>query len=301
MPRPVEVSSRVDPPDGGEQAPPDPVPPAEPVRHHQAGSGRTVAAAVAQAFAVRAAAGRAGVPRPVNPPPDDTAPAPHEVPAPQAEPDPAPRAVGDVDPAATTEPEGLGLTSTAPHGPDAEPPAVEATSPDPDPGGNGWAPGEAYGSNGDHRPDGNGQPPDAPTDGGAAAPAVPAGLPPAGWPVPATPAQREPEPEPAVPAPRPDNDGAARQDPPPSDARDRLLAVLLDDPERAVGAAVELEACLGELDRLSDAVRTGRVALRGVLHRLAAAGLRPDQLARLARMPQAEVQELLDAAPAEQH
>jgi hypothetical protein len=104
-----------------------------------------------------------------------------------------------------------------------------------------------------------------------------------------------------VPAPRPDNDGAARPDPPLSDARDRLLAVLLDDPERAVGAAVELEACLGELDRLSDAVRTGRVALRGVLHRLAAAGLRPDQLARLARLPQAEVQELLASAPAERH
>jgi hypothetical protein len=113
--------------------------------------------------------------------------------------------------------------------------------------------------------------------------------------VPAAPTQ--PEPEAAVPAPRPDNDGVAQQGAPPTDARDRLLAVLLDDPERAI----ELEACLGELDRLSDTVRTGRVALRDVLHRLAAtAGLRPDQLARLARLPQAEVQELLAAAPAEQ-
>jgi hypothetical protein len=99
------------------------------------------------------------------------------------------------------------------------------------------------------------------------------------------------------PAPRPDAGTTTRDgDGPAPDARDRLLAVLLDDPERAVGAAVELESCLHELDRLSDAVRTGRTALRDVLVRLSSAGLRPEQLARLARLPQHEVEELL--APA---
>jgi hypothetical protein len=200
-----------------------------PSHHHQAGSGRTVAAAVAQAFAVRAAAGRGGAQRPDDPPADDGSP---------PEPDPGPvaaEAADDVDPAATTDPDGLGV-------------AAGAVLPD------------------------------------------------AGWT-----AQAQPVPEPAtapatVPAPRSDNGDPGRQ----ADPRDRLLAVLLDDPDRAVGAMVELESCLSELDRLSDAVRAGRAALRDVLHRLAAAGLRPDQLARLAGMPQAEVQELLEAAPAEQ-
>ena len=76
--------------------------------------------------------------------------------------------------------------------------------------------------------------------------------------------------------------------------------MLLDDPERAVGAAVELDECLRELDRLSNAVRNQRAVLRDVLHRLAAAGLRPEQLARLAGMPLADVVELLEAVPAEQ-
>jgi hypothetical protein len=128
------------------------------------------------------------------------------------------------------------------------------------------------------------------------APMTAAGLVAGGW---VAPAQPDPEPA-AVPAPRPDHDDAGQEGAPASDARDRLLAVLLDDPERAVGAAVELETCLRELDRLSDAMRTGRAALRDVLHRLAAAGLRPDQLARLARLPEAEVHELLQSAPAEQ-
>jgi hypothetical protein len=85
----------------------------------------------------------------------------------------------------------------------------------------------------------------------------------------------------------------------PPDVRDRLLAVLLDDPERAVGATVELEACLRELGRLSDAVRKERAVLPDVFHRLTAAGLRPEQLARLAAMPVAEVERLLEAAPTE--
>jgi hypothetical protein len=137
----------------------------------------------------------------------------------------------------------------------------------------------------------------------------------AGWSAVPPPAVSEAAPDPvsaAVPNPRSEHDDAAHPDTDagndaaqrvrssPPDVRDRLLAVLLDDPERAVGATVELEACLRELGRLSDAVRKERAVLPDVLHRLTAAGLRPEQLARLAAMPVAEVERLLEAAPAEQ-
>ncbi|MBW0119274.1 hypothetical protein, partial [Pseudonocardia abyssalis] len=79
------------------------------------------------------------------------------------------------------------------------------------------------------------------------------------------------------------------------DARDRLLAVLLDDPVRAVGATVELDACRRQLDRLSDAVRHERETLRSVLSRLADAGLAPDQLARLSGLSDDELRGLLAA------
>jgi hypothetical protein len=141
------------------------------------------------------------------------------------------------------------------------------------------------------------------------------------WPAPAVPARRAPEPDGTAPvepeqAPAPPDDAAGDAVVPPprpehvfdgalprataTDARDRLLAVLLDDPDCAVGAAVELETCLRELDRLSAAARHERVVLRDVLRRLAAAGLRSEQLARLAGMPLAEVEVLLGAAPVEQ-
>jgi hypothetical protein len=306
-PRPPEVSSRVEPPAPVEQAPPPWTPaagmPAVPSRHHQSGSGRTVAAAVAQAFAVRAAASRAGASgrRPADPPRLDEGAAAHPQPE-RAEQVPT-RSVDDVDPAATTDPEGVGLAAMATPGPD---------EPQPDASGNGWAAPVTHGTNGDRpadtpdqTPDGNGRPPEGwqepePAAGGEGPVAVAgAGLLAAGLTVPAAPVPADPEPA-EVPAPRSDDGGSRQQDEPASDARDRLLAVLLDDPERAVGAAVELESCLRELDRLSDAVRTGRAALREVLQRLAAAGLRPDQMARLARMPLAEVEALLDPAPAEQ-
>lgn len=314
-PRPTEVSWKVDPPGDGAQVQRDRTPsgemPAVSSRHQQAGSGRTVAAAVAQAFAVRAAAGRAGAPgpgvqRPADPPPsDDGVAAAQEGAAPQPEPArdepvetaaapaagehvPAP-AVDAVDPAATTDPDGLGLAAMATSG---------AGEPEPQVSGNDWGADAAPGANGDrptdtadHGPEGNGRQTPEPV---ASAPG--AGLMAAGWTVPA-PADPEPA---AVPAPRPDTVDVRQQSGSASDPRDRLLAVLLDDPERAVGATVELETCLRELDRLSDAVRAGRAALRDVLHRLAATGLRPDQLARLARLPQGEVRELLEAAPAEQ-
>ncbi len=105
------------------------------------------------------------------------------------------------------------------------------------------------------------------------------------------------------PDPAPQPAGAPRQQqqpqqaPPPAtrrdDARDRLLAVLLHDPELAVDATIDLDACRAQLDRLSDAMRRERAALRDVLPRLAGAGLRTDQLARLAGMPVGELQALL--------
>ena len=77
------------------------------------------------------------------------------------------------------------------------------------------------------------------------------------------------------------------------DARDRLLAVLLDDPVRAVGATVELDACRRQLDRLTGALAHERAVLRGVLDRLAATGLSEQQLARLAGLDAGELRELL--------
>lgn len=83
---------------------------------------------------------------------------------------------------------------------------------------------------------------------------------------------------------------------PDGDVRDRLLAVLLDDPACAVGATVELEACRDQLDRLSDAVRHQRSALADVLDRLSGAGLAPEQLSRLSGLPIDDVHELLAGA-----
>jgi hypothetical protein len=304
--RPAEASGHAEPSRESAQAPS--AQEAAPQRHHQSGSGRTVAAAVAQAFAVRAAASRGATQRPAGPPPPEEPAAGESTPV-QPEPD-AP-AVDDVDPAATTDPEGHGLAAAPPADAAPEPAVVDV----PEQGGDVWAVATAAEAvNGaDHGSEGNGQAPEgwrvpepAPDGQGAAeAPAAAPAVVAATAPVPA----EQPEP-----APHPDTgietdtgigaasgidtaSGAVAQDVGPApDARDRLLAVLLDDPERAVGAAVELESCLRELDRLSDAVRTGRTALRDVLVRLSSAGLRPEQLARLARLPQHEVEELLTPA-----
>ena len=77
------------------------------------------------------------------------------------------------------------------------------------------------------------------------------------------------------------------------DARDRLLAVLLDDPMRAVGAAVDLQECQERLDRLTASLKDEHGRLGDVLGRLACSGLRPDQLARLSGLSDIEVAELL--------
>ena len=103
-------------------------------------------------------------------------------------------------------------------------------------------------------------------------------------------ASRRAEPDPSAPQQAPPESPSRR-----GDARDRLLAVLLDDPARAVGAAVELETCRNQLDRLADAMRHERGVLGDVVGRLSAAGLRPDQLARLSGLPVDEVRELLEA------
>jgi hypothetical protein len=100
----------------------------------------------------------------------------------------------------------------------------------------------------------------------------------------------------SVPEPAGEPPERAEQVPVRADARDRLLAVLLADPVRAVGAATELEASRQQLDRLSEAMRHERVALAGALNRLAAAGLAPEQLARLAGLPVDEVRALLATA-----
>ena len=81
------------------------------------------------------------------------------------------------------------------------------------------------------------------------------------------------------------------------DARDRLLAVLLDDPMRAVGATVDLQDCQERLDRLAASLQDERGRLGEVLGRLARSGLRPDQLARLSGLSDAEVAELLRRGP----
>ena len=59
------------------------------------------------------------------------------------------------------------------------------------------------------------------------------------------------------------------------DARDRLLAVLLDDPMRAVGAAVDLQECQERIDRLTAGLKDERGRLGDVLGRLAGPGSAP--------------------------
>lgn len=80
---------------------------------------------------------------------------------------------------------------------------------------------------------------------------------------------------------------------PRGDTRDRLLAVLLDDPVRTVGAAAALEESSAQLARLTAAMSHEREVLGTHLARLSAAGLKPEQLASLAGMPAAEIRELL--------
>ncbi|GAA4543202.1 hypothetical protein [Pseudonocardia xishanensis] len=82
-------------------------------------------------------------------------------------------------------------------------------------------------------------------------------------------------------------------DPRRGDARDRLLAVLLADPVRAVGATLDLQTQQEELAKLAEAMRAQREELGGVVRRLTAAGLSADQVAKLAGLGPDEVTDLL--------
>jgi hypothetical protein len=95
-------------------------------------------------------------------------------------------------------------------------------------------------------------------------------------------------PQPAV-EPEPHTD--TRLDP--ADARDRLLRVLLTDPERALTAVDDLESCLGQLARLHESVDYQLRQLANVARRLRGAGLTPAQVARLAGLGEGELVSLL--------
>jgi hypothetical protein len=84
----------------------------------------------------------------------------------------------------------------------------------------------------------------------------------------------------------------------PADMRDRLVAILLVDHEAAVRALDELAACQKRLSQLADASEREQAVLDGALSRLAANGLRPEQLARLADLPLAEVEYRIASATA---
>jgi hypothetical protein len=65
-----------------------------------------------------------------------------------------------------------------------------------------------------------------------------------------------------------------------------------------VGAAVDLQDCRERIDRLAAGMKDERGRLGDVLGRLACSGLRPDQLARLSGLSDAEVAEFLRRGPA---
>ncbi|HWN34141.1 MAG TPA: hypothetical protein VNP03_15435 [Pseudonocardia sp.] len=94
----------------------------------------------------------------------------------------------------------------------------------------------------------------------------------------------------AVPEPAADGDqtnGSA------GDARDRLLRVLLADPDRALHAVGDLEASRNQLDRLNDSVHYQRRQLADAARRLRGAGLTPAQVAQLAGFGEGELVTLL--------
>jgi hypothetical protein len=79
----------------------------------------------------------------------------------------------------------------------------------------------------------------------------------------------------------------------PFDAKDRLLGVLLADPGRALSGVTDLEACRGELDRLTESVHHQRRQLALIARRLRGAGLTPAQVAQLAGLGEGELATLL--------
>ncbi|HEX4359027.1 MAG TPA: hypothetical protein VH141_15970 [Pseudonocardia sp.] len=77
------------------------------------------------------------------------------------------------------------------------------------------------------------------------------------------------------------------------DAKDRLLRVLLADPDRALHAVGDLEASRNQLDRLNDSVHYQRRQLADAARRLRGAGLTPAQVAQLAGFGEGELVTLL--------
>ncbi|MHA6792234.1 hypothetical protein ACVGVM_01730 [Pseudonocardia bannensis] len=303
QPAPVEPAS--------EQAPPFARPPA-------AGSTRTVADAVTQAFAIRAAAARRAGPAATFGAPD---PAATRRAGPAADvtlgaPDPAAGDGGHTQDGAPARGTAAGDTTPAPEnaGYAALAADIAAYAPGPATAGRGTpargrdrdatsAPrtdrdaAPSPGREGDAAPTPGTDRDAAPTPGtdrDAAAPDVPGRAGSAGYAVarqsPDLTGRRAGAVRPAPWTGSSPAETASRR----GDARDRLLAVLLDDPVRAVGATVELERCREQLDRLTDAVRHEREVLAAVLHRLSAAGLEFGQIVRLAGMPADEVRGLLD-------
>jgi uncharacterized membrane protein YccC len=83
-----------------------------------------------------------------------------------------------------------------------------------------------------------------------------------------------------------------------SDAKDRLLRVLLADPDRALRAVAALEASRIRLDQLNDSLRDKEERLADAAQRLSAAGLTAAQVARLSGLSERELARLLAEHPA---
>jgi hypothetical protein len=82
-----------------------------------------------------------------------------------------------------------------------------------------------------------------------------------------------------------------------SDAKDRLLRVLLADPDRALRAVAALEASRIRLDQLNDSLRDKEERLADAAQRLSAAGLTAAQVARLSGLSERELARLLAEHP----
>jgi len=73
--------------------------------------------------------------------------------------------------------------------------------------------------------------------------------------------------------------------------------VLLADPDRALRAVAALEASRIRLDQLNDSLQDKEERLADAAQRLSAAGLTPDQVARLSGLSEGELARLLAEHP----
>ncbi|HEX4246264.1 MAG TPA: FUSC family protein, partial [Pseudonocardia sp.] len=109
----------------------------------------------------------------------------------------------------------------------------------------------------------------------------------------APPRRPRPEPAAAVVAGADDHRAAAGPEDSSGDSRDRLLHVLLEEPERALDAAADLLSSRHELDRSGGSRRRSRERLAASVGRLRAAGLTSAQIAELAGFTEDELVALL--------